>query len=191
MVMDDYSRFTWINFIKEKSNNFEVFKDLCQRFPREKKTCIIKIRSDHGKEFENAKLFYFSSSEGIFHEFSTRITLQENGVVERKNKTLQELAIVILHAKKLPYHFWAEAMNTACYIHNHVTLRTGTTSTLYEMWKGRKPIVKYFISLEVNATYWLTENREERWIVRVMEAFFLAILQIVEPIEYIIPEQKL
>ncbi|MCI19626.1 gag-pol polyprotein, partial [Trifolium medium] len=50
----------------------------------------------------------------------------------------------MLHAKKLSYGFWAEAMNTACYIHNRVTLRSGTTSTLYELWKGRKPTVKYF-----------------------------------------------
>jgi len=50
----------------------------------------------------------------------------------------------MLHAKHLPYHFWAEAMNTACHIHKRVTLRAGTSTTLYEFWKGRKPIVKYF-----------------------------------------------
>lgn len=50
----------------------------------------------------------------------------------------------MLHAKHLPYHFWAEAMNTACHVHNKVTLRTSTTTTLYEIWEGRKPIVKYF-----------------------------------------------
>ena len=50
----------------------------------------------------------------------------------------------MLHANKLPYYFWAEVMNPACYIHNRVTLRNSTTSTLYELWKGRKPIVKYF-----------------------------------------------
>ncbi|KAK2436296.1 hypothetical protein QL285_021298 [Trifolium repens] len=50
----------------------------------------------------------------------------------------------MLHAKNIPYHFWAEAMNTACYVHNRVTLRKGTTSTLYELWKDRKPTVKHF-----------------------------------------------
>ncbi|WJX61410.1 hypothetical protein P8452_46503 [Trifolium repens] len=50
----------------------------------------------------------------------------------------------MLHAKNVPYHFWAEAMNTACYVHNRVTLRKGTTSTLYELWKDRKPTVKHF-----------------------------------------------
>jgi hypothetical protein len=50
----------------------------------------------------------------------------------------------MLHAKKLPYHFWADAMNTACHVQNRVTLRASTTTTLYELWKGRKPTVKYF-----------------------------------------------
>jgi len=50
----------------------------------------------------------------------------------------------MLHAKHLPYHFLTEAMNTVCHVHNRVTLRPGTTTTVYEIWKGRKPTVKYF-----------------------------------------------
>jgi len=65
-------------------------------------------------------------------------------VVERKNRTLQESSRVMLHAKHIPYHFWAEAINTACHVHNRVTLRIGTAATLYELWKERKPTVKYF-----------------------------------------------
>jgi hypothetical protein len=64
--------------------------------------------------------------------------------VERKNRTIQESARAMLHAKKLPYHFWAKAMNTTCYVHNRVTMRKGTTCTIYELWKDRKPTVKYF-----------------------------------------------
>ncbi|MCH86050.1 retrovirus-related pol polyprotein from transposon tnt 1-94 [Trifolium medium] len=144
VVVDDYSRYTWIKFIREKSDTFEVFKDLCIQLQREKDLLIVKIRSDHGREFENARFNEFCTSEGIKHEFSSAITPQQNGVVERKNRTIQESARVMLHAKNPPYHFWAEAMHTACYILNRVTLRKGTTSTLYELWKGRKPTVKYF-----------------------------------------------
>jgi hypothetical protein len=64
--------------------------------------------------------------------------------VERKNRTLQESARVMPHAKHLSYHLLAEAMKTSCHIHNRVTLKTGTTTTLYEIWKGKKPTVKYF-----------------------------------------------
>jgi hypothetical protein len=144
VVVDDFSRYTWINFIREKSDVFEVFKELCLKLQREKESPVIKIRSDHGKEFENNKFAEFCSSEGIHHEFSSPITPQQNGVVERKNRTLQESARAMIHAKKLPYHFWAEAMNTAYYVHNRVTLKKETPTTLCEVWKGRKPTVKYF-----------------------------------------------
>ena len=144
MCVDDFSRLTWINFIREKPDTFEVFKDLCLRVHKEKECGIVRIRSDHGKEFENGRFIEFCSDEGIYHEFSSPITPQQKGLVERKNRAIQESARVMLHAKNLPYHFWAEAMNTACYILNRVTIRSGTTSTLYEIWKGRKPTVKYF-----------------------------------------------
>lgn len=144
VVVDDFSRFTWVNFIREKSDTFEVFKELSLRLQREKDCVIKRIRSDHGREFENSKFTEFCTSEGITHEFSAAITPQQNGIVERKNRTLQEAARVMLHAKELPYNLWAEAMNTACYIHNRVTLRRGTPTTLYEIWKGRKPTVKHF-----------------------------------------------
>ncbi|KAK2367599.1 hypothetical protein QL285_080866 [Trifolium repens] len=143
VVVDDFSRYTWISFLKEKSDTFEEFKDLCIRLQREKDSSIIRIRSDHGKEFQNSRFAEFCSTR-IAHEFSSPITPQQNGVVERKNRTIQEAARVMLHAKKLPYYFWAEAMNTACYVHNRVTLSAGTSTTLYEIWKGRKSNVKYF-----------------------------------------------
>lgn len=59
------------------------------------------------------------------------------------NITLQKVARVMLHAKNIPYHFLVEAMKTACYIHNRVSIRSGTKDTLYEFQKERKPNVKY------------------------------------------------
>jgi len=144
VVIDDFSRFTWVNFIREKSDTFKAFTDLCIQLQREKDRDIVRIRSDHGTEFENSKFHDFCTGEGIKHEFSSPITSQKNGVVERKNITLQESTRVMLHAKHLPYDLWAEAINTACHVHNRVTLRADTTTTLYELWKGRKSIVKYF-----------------------------------------------
>ena len=66
----------------------------------------------------------------------------------------------MIHAKKLPLYFWAEAMNTACYVHNRVTLRKGTPSTLYELWKGRKPNVKYFHVF--GSKCYILKDREQR-----------------------------
>ncbi|KAA0043626.1 Retrovirus-related Pol polyprotein from transposon TNT 1-94 [Cucumis melo var. makuwa] len=70
-------------------------------------------------EFENQYFTDFFQSEGIFHEFSTPMTPQQNGVVKRKNRTLQEIARVFIHAKSLTIHFLVEAANTACHIHNY------------------------------------------------------------------------
>jgi hypothetical protein len=102
------------------------------------------IRSDHGREFENSKFEEFCRSYGIKQEFSSPITPQQNGVVERKNRVIQEMAGVMIHSKNLAQHFWGKAVNTACHIINRVYLRPETNKTPYEIWRGKKPTVKYF-----------------------------------------------
>ena len=108
---------------------------------------IIRIRTDHGHEFENSSFSDFCDMHGIEHEFFAPITPQQNGVVERKNRVVQEMARVMLLSKSLPPKFWAEALNTAVYVINRVYLRPGTLQTPYELWKGLKPNVKYFKTL--------------------------------------------
>ncbi|CAM9000336.1 unnamed protein product [Rhodiola kirilowii] len=145
--VDDFSRFTWSCFLREKSEAVQAFVQLCTRLEREreeKNEHIVQVRSDHGKEFENAALADFCSKRGITQQFASPITPQQNGVVERKNRTIQEMTRVMLHVKKVPLKFWAEAMNTACYVINRVMIRSGTEKTCYELWKGKKPTVKYF-----------------------------------------------
>ena len=105
---------------------------------------IVRIRSDHGKEFENSVYDDFCKSNGITHEFSAPKTPEQNGVVERKNKILQEMARVLLNSKKLSKRLWAEAISTACYIINRVFLRPNTSKTPYEIWKGKRPNVSHF-----------------------------------------------
>lgn len=83
---------------------------------------IIRIRSDHDREFENKKFSNFCDLEGILHEVSAPLTPQQNGVVEQKNRNLQEMAKIMLHAKQILLHFWAEAINTACHIHIRIAL---------------------------------------------------------------------
>ena len=106
--------------------------------------CITRIRTDHGKEFENSQYAKFCDNEGIRHEFSTPKTPQQNGVVERKNRVVQEMARAMIHGKKVAQRFWAEAINTAVHVVNRVYFRHGTKKTPYELWKGKQPNVKYF-----------------------------------------------
>lgn len=81
------------------------------------------MRSDHGREFENSKFSNLCRSEGIKHEFSTPITPKKNGIIERKNRTLQEMARAMFHSYQTLYSFLDDAVNTVCHIHNRVALR--------------------------------------------------------------------
>ncbi|KAK4842371.1 hypothetical protein QYF36_020294 [Acer negundo] len=94
---------------------------------------IKRIRSDHGREFENISFRTYYDSVGIYHEFSAPRTPQQDRVVERKNRVLQEMARVMLLKDNVPRNLWAEAVNTACHIGNRVFQRPGTRQTSYEL----------------------------------------------------------
>ena len=76
-----------------------------QRLQNEKWVSIVKIRSDHGKEFKNTRFDSFCEKNEIKKEFSALKTPQQNGVVERKNRVIQEMARVMLLNKKIPQKF--------------------------------------------------------------------------------------
>ncbi|KAG9442456.1 hypothetical protein H6P81_018310 [Aristolochia fimbriata] len=147
VCVDDFSRFCWVDFLREKLDTFESFQRLCSKVMVEKGAAIqkiIRLKSDHGKEFENKDFADFYDKEGIHHEFSAPKIPQQNGVVERKNRTMQEMARVMLLSKGLPDKLWAEAVNTACYITNRVFFRPFTHKTPYELYKRKKPTVSHF-----------------------------------------------
>ncbi|XP_075524511.1 uncharacterized protein LOC142556904 [Primulina tabacum] len=144
VCVDDFSRFSWVSFIREKSDTFSVFKQLVTRITNFHSLKVRRIRTDHGKEFENSSFSSFCDRKGISHEFMAPKTPQQNGIAERKNRTLQEMARVMLTSKNISKRFWAEALNTACHISNKVYLRSVSTMTSYEIIMGKKPNLKYF-----------------------------------------------
>ena len=85
----------------------------------------------------------FCTEASIAQEFSTPITPQKNGVVERKDKVIQEMAKAMIHNKDMAKDLWGEVINIACHIVNRVYFRLGTKKTPYKLWKGMKPNVKY------------------------------------------------
>jgi len=93
--------------------------------------------------FEYDKFQLFCEENGILHNFSTPRTPQQNGVVERKNRSLQEMARTMLNDNSTPKNFWAEAMNTACYLQNKIYIRPILKKTPYEFWKGQKPNISF------------------------------------------------
>jgi transposase InsO family protein len=121
-----------------------VFSNFCTQIQSEKEMKILKVNSDHGGEFENEPFETFCEKYGIVHEFSSPRTPQQNGVVERKNGSLQERARTMIHENNLAKHFWAEAVNTACYVRNRIYIRPILEKTAYELFKGRRPNISYF-----------------------------------------------
>src|SRR5436189_4841333 len=144
VIIDDYFRYTWVIFLKHKNVEYHEFTVFCKRVQNQKSTTIITIRSDHGGEFENELFKTFCEENGITHNFSFPRASPQNGVVERKNRTLQETARTMLIDSKLPKYFWAEAVNTSCYILNRVLIRPFTHKTCYELYHDKFPKVSYF-----------------------------------------------
>jgi len=92
VIVDDFSRYTWTLFLAAKNDTFHAFKRFAKMLENEKSSTIVSIGSDHGGEFQNERLENFYEKHGIKHNFSAPRTPQQNGVVERKNRSLEELA---------------------------------------------------------------------------------------------------
>jgi transposase InsO family protein len=105
---------------------------------------IRAIRSDNGSELRNSHFETFCHDLGLEHQFSSPYTPPQNAVVERKNRTLCEMAGMMLDEHKTPRRFWAEAVNTACYVSNRIYLRVYKKKTCYELMHGRTPKVSHF-----------------------------------------------
>src|SRR5687768_11835327 len=107
VTVDDYSRFTWVDFLKDKSEALKPFSRRCKEMQTQLNLLIVSIRSDHGREFDQLGFDSFCEKYGITHNFSAPRTPQQNGVVERKNRTLEEMARTMLIENGLAKHYWA------------------------------------------------------------------------------------
>src|SRR3954471_11272046 len=144
VIVDDYSRYTWVFFFKLKSETQQCVIDFSNEVQRQNNKKIKIIRSDNGSEFKNYTLNEFLSVEGIRHQYSAAYTPQQNCVAERKNRTLLDMARTMLAEFKSPYNFWAEAISTACHSSNRLYLQKILDKTPYEILTGNKPNISYF-----------------------------------------------
>jgi transposase InsO family protein len=90
MIVDDFTRYTWVFFLVNKSNVFATFKTFIKRIYNEFETTIKKVRSDNESEFKNIRVDDLCDELGIRHQFLTKYTPQSNGLVKRKNRTWQD-----------------------------------------------------------------------------------------------------
>jgi transposase InsO family protein len=143
IIVDDYSRFTWVFFLQDKYETQETLKHFLRRAQNEFELKVKKIRSDNRSEFKNLQAGEYLEEEGIKHEFFAPYTPQQNGVVDRKNQTLIDMARTMLGEYKTPERFWSEAVNMACNGIKRLYIHRLLKKTLYELLTGNKPNVSY------------------------------------------------
>jgi transposase InsO family protein len=173
VIVDDYSCFTWVFFLQEKYQTQETLKRFLRRAQNEFGLRIKKIRSDNGREFKNSQIEGFLEEEGIKHEFSSPYTPQQNGVVERKNRTLLDMARTMLDEYKTPDRFWAEAINTPCYSINRLYLHRILKKTSYELLTDKKPNVSYFRVFGSICFILIKRGRKSKFAPKAIEGFLL------------------
>ncbi|KAL0325687.1 UNVERIFIED_CONTAM: Retrovirus-related Pol polyprotein from transposon TNT 1-94 [Sesamum radiatum] len=129
--------------MREKSEVFKVFKKFKNLVEKQSGRSIKVLRSDRGKEYNNSEFDKFCEEEGIEHQTTVSYNPQQNGVSERKNRTVMEMARSMLQEKHLPKAFWAEAVYTAVYLLNRCPTKAVQNMTPIEAWSGKKPSAKH------------------------------------------------
>nr|GEX09994.1 hypothetical protein [Tanacetum cinerariifolium] len=134
-------RFTWVFFLATKDETSPILKTFITGLENQLSLKVKVIRSDNRTDFKNSDLNQFYGLKGIKRELSVPRTPQQNGITERKNKTLIEAARTMLADSLLPIPFWAVVVNTACYVQNRVLVTKPHNMTRYELLHGRTPSI--------------------------------------------------
>jgi hypothetical protein len=134
---------------------------------------IKKIRSDNRTEFKNSQIEGFLEEEGIKHEFSSPYTPQQNGVVERKNRTLMDMARTMLEESKTSDQFLVEAINTACHSINWLYLHRILKKRSYDLRIEKNPNVYYFRVFGSKFFILVKRGRNSKFAPKAIEGFLL------------------
>ncbi|KAI3510580.1 hypothetical protein L1887_17688 [Cichorium endivia] len=143
VIVDDYSRFNWVLFLRNKSYAAEEIINFIKKMEVMLNKTVPTVHNDNGSEFKNQTLDGFLKTKGISHNFSAPYTPQQNGVVERRNRSLCEASRTMLNFANLPRYFWAEAIFTACVTQNRSYNHKRFHIRPYEVLDRRKPNVKF------------------------------------------------
>nr|GEY71567.1 retrovirus-related Pol polyprotein from transposon TNT 1-94 [Tanacetum cinerariifolium] len=144
VIVDDYSRFTWVKFLRSKDETPDVVIKFITQIQVGLNKTVRYVRTDNGTEFLNQTMTAFYDRIGVFHQKTVPRTPQQNEVVERQNRTLVEAARTMLIFSKAPMFLWAEAVATACYTQNRSLIHTRHHKTPYELVHNKKPDLTFF-----------------------------------------------
>ena len=167
--IDDASRYCYIYLLHSKDEALDKFKIYKQQVELHKNELIKVLRTDRGGEYYDP--VYFEST-GIIHQTTAPYTPQQNGVAERKNRTLKEMVNSMLSYSGLSEGFWGEAMLTACYILNR-TPNKRSKNTPYELWCKKVPNLSYLKVWGCRAVVRLTEPKRKTLGERGIDCIFI------------------
>nr|GEU94179.1 retrovirus-related Pol polyprotein from transposon TNT 1-94 [Tanacetum cinerariifolium] len=161
VIVENYSRSTWVRFLRLKVEALEVIiikyiKNIQVRL----NAIVCSVRTDNGTEFVNQTLRKFYENVVISHQTSVARTPQQNGIVDRRNQTLVEAAPTMLIFSKALLFLWAVAINTACYTQNHSLIRLPNNKTPYELMQDKKPDLSFFYVF--GALCYPTHNNDDK-----------------------------
>ncbi|GJT83178.1 retrovirus-related pol polyprotein from transposon TNT 1-94 [Tanacetum coccineum] len=159
VIVDDFSRFTWVKFLRSKDEVPEFVIKFLKMIQVRLNATVHNIRTDNGTEFVNQTLKAYYEEVRISHQTSVARTPQQNGVVERRNRTLVEAARTMLIFSKAPLFLWAEAVATACYTQNRSLIQKRHNKTPYELLQDLKPDLSYLHVF--GALYYPTNDSED------------------------------
>ncbi|GJY51868.1 retrovirus-related pol polyprotein from transposon TNT 1-94 [Tanacetum coccineum] len=144
VVVDKYSRYTWVYFLRKKSQAPEMIMSFIRMVENQNDVKVKQIRTDNGTEFRNHELKSFRDKKGISQNFSYPYITEQNGVAERKNRTLIEAARTMLNGSVLSKQFWNDAVRIACYTQNISIIIKIHDKTSYEIFRERILDISYF-----------------------------------------------
>jgi hypothetical protein len=159
--IDDYSKFCYVYLLKHKSEAFSKFLLYLAEVQNRFKTKIVHLRTDRGGEYLGGEFDKFCEDNGIIHQTSAPRTPEQNGVAERKNRTLVEMMNAMLLNTGLHSNLWGEAILSACYILNRVPYSKSEKSP-YELCFGKKPNLSYFRVWGCLAYVKIPENKRKK-----------------------------
>ncbi|KAM0981507.1 hypothetical protein ACFX2A_014834 [Malus domestica] len=133
----------WVYFLKNKSEAFGIFKRFKATVELQSGYKVKKLRSDRGGEYTSLEFSQYCEDFGLERQLTVAYSPQQNGVAERRNMTIVEMAKCMMLEKGILFEFWAEAVNTAAYILNRCPTKALHKKTPFEAYSGKKPGVKH------------------------------------------------
>ena len=172
-LIDDKSRFMWTFALKFKSDVFEVFLNWKSMVEKSTEKKLKSLRSDNGGEYISTEFEDYLKKEGIAHQSSIPKTPEQNGVAERKNRTIVEAIRSLLSDSNLPKSFWAEALATVTYLNNISPTKAVENFTPYEVWYERKPSVDHLKTFGCVCYSHIPKDERRKLDFKAREAIFL------------------